>query len=197
MTSRTCNLSDGPHKSLNMRRGWKRLAERAANAAFDDNERREALAGALQGDWSVEVSDGFVGQLRNVLNDHQGDLFGESVIERLEALRSQTTGGPLANAVLDFAARAVDQGYRGDEALAKAADDALLERAASGRRQVEEHWLRASSARSTGGLRNCLDGAIAATDMDAIAQRCIGYADERASRELRRKTGIEDGVSLS
>ncbi|MCY4635508.1 MAG: hypothetical protein OXG04_13560 [Acidobacteria bacterium] len=46
--SKDAQLSDGPHRSLNMRRGWKRLAERAANAAFDDNERRDALAGALQ-----------------------------------------------------------------------------------------------------------------------------------------------------
>jgi hypothetical protein len=179
-----------------MRRGWKRLAERAANAAFDDSERRDALAGALQGDWRNEVED-LVGRLRDVLDDHQGDLFGESVTERLEALRGQAAGCPLAGAVLDFAARAADQGYRGNEALAKAARDALLERAASGRRQVEEHWLRTSSARSAGCVRNRIDGAIAASDMDAIARRCIGYADEGASRTPRRKTGIDDGVSLS
>lgn len=46
-----------------MRRGWKRLAERAANAAFDDNERRDALAGALQGDWRDEVAEDLVGRL--------------------------------------------------------------------------------------------------------------------------------------
>ena len=179
-----------------MRRGWKRLAERASNPAFDDNERREALVGALQGDWRDEAED-LVGRLRDVLDDHQGDLFGESMTERLEALRGQAAGCPLAGAVLDFAARAADQGYRGNEALTKAAGDALLERAASGRRQVEEHWLRASSARSAGCVRNRIDDAIAASDMDAIARRCIGCADEAASRTPRRRTGIDDGVSLS
>ena len=54
-----------------MRRGWKRLAEPAANAAFDDNERRDALAGALQGDWRDEVAEDLVGRLRDVLDDHQ------------------------------------------------------------------------------------------------------------------------------
>ena len=180
-----------------MRRGWKRLAERAANAAFDDHERRDALASALQDDWRVEVPDGLVGRLRDVLDDHQGDLFGESVTARLEALRGQAAGCPLAGAALDFAARAADQGYRGNEALAKAARDALLERTASGRRQVEEHWLRASSARSAGCVRNHIDGAIAVSDMDAIARRCIGCAHEGAARTPRRKTGIDDGVSLS
>ena len=180
-----------------MRRGWKRLAERVANAAFDDNERRDALVGALQGDWRVEVPDGLVRHLRDVLDDHQGNLFGESVTERLEQLRGQAAGCPLAGAVLDFAARAENQGYRGNEALAKAAGNALLERAASGRRQVEEHWQRASSARSAGCVRNRIDDAIAASDMDAIARRCIGCADEAASRTPRRKTGIDDGVSLS
>ena len=103
--------------------------------------------------------------------------------ERLEALGGQAAGCPLAGAVLDSAARVVDQGYRGDDALTKAAGDALLERAASGRRQVEEYWLRASSARSAGCVRNRIDGAIAASDMDAIARRCIGCADERRHEE--------------
>lgn len=180
-----------------MRRGWKRLAERAANIAFDDRETSDALAAALQGDWDVEVPENFVGHVRDALDDHQGDLFGTSVTEKLEALRGEAAGRPLAGAVLDCATQAADQGLRGEEALAKAAADALLERAASGRRQVEEHWLRASRARNAKGVRNRIDGAIAASDMNDIARRCIGRADRGASQTPRRKTGINDGVSLS
>lgn len=180
-----------------MRRGWKRLAERAANIAFDDRETSDALAQALQGDWDVEVPENFVGHVRDALDDHQGHLFGTSVTEKLEALRHEAAGRPLAGAVLDCAAQAADQGLRSGEALAKAAADALLERAASGRRQVEEHWLRASRTRSAKAVTNRIDGAIALSDMNDIARRCIGRADEGASQAPRRKTGIDDGVSLS
>ena len=180
-----------------MRRGWKRLAERVANAAFDDEERREALAGAVQGDWSAEVPEALVGRLRDVLDDHQGDLFGDSVTERLEALQGEAAARPLANVLLDCAAQAADQGLRGEEALAKAAADALQERAASGRRQAEEHLVRASPARKAAGVRNRIDAAIAASDMHGIARRCIGLASGEESRAPRRKTGIDDGVSLS
>ena len=71
-----------------MRRHWKRLAERASNAAWDAEERREALTGALQRDWRVEVPAGFVGRVRDILDDQQGDLFRGSATARLEALRS-------------------------------------------------------------------------------------------------------------
>ena len=190
-------MSDGPHRSLNMRRGWKRLAESAANIAFDDRETRDALAEALRRDWVDEVPENFLGHVRDALDDHQGSLFGTSVTDKLEALRGEAAGRPLAGAVLDFAAQAADQGLRGEEALAKAAADALRERAASGRRQVEEHWLRASRAGSAEAVTNRIDGAIASSDMNDIARCCIGRTDGRASQAPRRKTGIDDGVSLS
>ena len=141
-----------------MRRHWKRLAERASNAAYDDKERTDALTGALQGDWRVEVSEGFVGRLRNILDDRQGDLFGKSVTERLDALRGEIADSPPAGIVLDCATQALHEGYRGEDALAKATGDALLERACSGRRQVEEHWLRESSVRRATFMRNRIEG---------------------------------------
>ena len=48
-------MSNGPHRSLNMRRGWRQFAERAGNAAFTDGEHSDALAVALECDWSEEV----------------------------------------------------------------------------------------------------------------------------------------------
>ncbi len=179
-----------------MRRHWKRLAKSASNAACDDRETTETLTGALQGDWGVEVPTGFAGHLRNIIDDRQGDLFGESVFGQLEALRGKTADSPLAGAVLDCVTQALHEGYRGEEALAKAAGDALLERACSGGRQVEEHWLRESSARSATLVRNRIDGAIAAANMSALGKRCIGCADAAAPRGPTKKTGIEDGVSL-
>ena len=179
-----------------MRRHWKRLAKSASNAACDDRETTETLTGALKGDWRAEVPEAFVGHLRNIIDDRQGALFGESAIEQIQALRGKAADSPLAGAVLDCVSQALHEGYRGDEALARAAGDALLERACSVGRQVEEHWLRESSARSATLVRNRIDGAIAAANMSDLAKRCIGCADAAAPRGPTKKTGIDDGVSL-
>ena len=190
-------MSDGPHRGLNMRRGWKRLADRAGNAAFDDTERSEALAAALEGDCRTEVPKGFAGRLRHLLDDPQGELFDESVIERLEALRGDTRGRPLAGTLLDCVTQAVHQGLRGTEALTKAASDALRERAASSWRQAEEHCRRTSSAQNAKCASDRIEHAIAVSDMDAIATRCMGLDGDAAMRAPLKKSGIDDGVSLS
>ena len=179
-----------------MRRGWKRLAKRAANAAFDDAERGEALARALAEDSRAEVPESFVRHLRRVLDDSHDDIFGDSTIERLEALRADAAHGPLAGVVLDCAIQAVDDGRRGDEALETSVENALLERAASGQRQVEEHLVRESSVRNARVVGQRIEDAIARTEIGDIARRCIGTSNARAPRGPVRKTGIDDGVSL-
>ena len=179
-----------------MRRGWKRLAERAANGAFDDAERSQALTGALAEDFRAEGADSLVRHARRVLNDGHDDLFGESTTEQLESLRNEAAHGPLAGTVLDYAIQAVHDGCRGDEALETAVRSAWLERAASGQRQVEEHLLRESSVRNARVVAKRIEDAIAGTEIGDIAKRSIGPSDACASRGPVRKTGIDDGVSL-
>nr|HEV8011425.1 hypothetical protein [Bradyrhizobium sp.] len=41
------DMSDGPHKSLPMRDGWRKLAKRAANTNFEPTEISEAIPGAI------------------------------------------------------------------------------------------------------------------------------------------------------
>lgn len=189
-------MSDGPHKSLNMRRGWKRLMDRARNLAFDSSEVAEAWCEALQDDWRTEVPGGLVAELRKILGDPEGDLFDDGLNDRLEALRDDTSGHPLACTLLDSVLQVVDKGDRGDKALTKAADYALQERAASAQRQLEEHSLRASSTQHTNSMRKRIDDALAASDRTAVAKRCLGLDDGTAPRAPRRRTGIDDGVSL-
>ena len=190
-------VSDGPYRSLDMRRHWKRLAKRASNAACDDQERAEALAGALQRDWVLEVPAGLPGRLRDILDDRQGDLLGDSAPERLEVLRGETADSPLASILVDCAAQALHEGYSGDDAVVKATADTLQERACSSRRQVEEHWLRESSVRSAKLMRSRIDAAIAAADVNAIARDCLGFSSGTSSHAPLRKTRIDDGVPLS
>jgi hypothetical protein len=41
------DMRDGPHKSLPMRDGWRKLAKRAANTNFEPTEISEAIPGAI------------------------------------------------------------------------------------------------------------------------------------------------------
>ena len=51
-------MSDGPHRSLKMPRGWKKLAEHADKKAYAPEEVRDALPDALEQDWRAEAGSG-------------------------------------------------------------------------------------------------------------------------------------------
>ena len=93
-------MSDGPHRSLNMPHGWKKLAERADNRAFAPEEVRDTLPAALAQDWRAEVPSSLCGLVRDILSDSQRSLFGDDRAERIEALRRKTAGYALGNTFL-------------------------------------------------------------------------------------------------
>ena len=179
-----------------MRRGWRQFAERAGNGAFTDGERSDALAVALTCDWSEEVPDDLIRRVRSVLDQPQGRLFRESTIDTLEQLRNDTSCRPLAGTLVECAMQMVDSGYCGEDALVRVAGNVLRGRAASGMRQIEEHWLRGSSARTAGTVRNRVENAIAGSDMRGIARRCLKNSRTEATRAPLKQTGIDDGVTL-
>ena len=119
-------MSDGPHRSLKMPRGWKTLAERADNRAYAPEEVRDALPVALEQDWRAEVPDRLCRRVREILGDSQSSLFGDQRFERLEALRRETAGYVLGNTFLDYAIQAAERGRTGDVAMREAAGKALV-----------------------------------------------------------------------
>jgi hypothetical protein len=87
-------MSDGPHKSLPMQPGWRKLAERASKSAFDPVQTAEAIPEALGDDWRHEGCDDLVRDLRAVLNDNrQGSLFDQQREEKIEALKQVSGSG--------------------------------------------------------------------------------------------------------
>ena len=69
-------MSDGPHRSLEMRRSWKKLAERADNNVSTQEDVREALEMALERDWRLEVPVILYRRVESILHDTQISLFG-------------------------------------------------------------------------------------------------------------------------
>ena len=190
-------MSDGPHRSLNMRRGWKQLAKCADNVAFSTEEIRNALSSALADDWREEVPGDICQQLQTILNKGQGFLFSGKKIEWLEALRGERTGYPLCSVLIDCAMYAVFKEHSSDDTLAKVASSALSERAASGARQVEEHYHRKSTQGRAVHVRERIEDNIIQSDIAQLAKRLTGL--DRTERRHRpvKKTDINDGVLLS
>ena len=190
-------MTDGPHRSLSMPRGWKRLAERADRSAYAPEEVRDALPEALIQDWRAEVPDGLFRQVQVILGDGQVSMFIEHRSERLEALRGETAGYPLASVLLDYAILVAERGRHGDEALTAAAAMTLSDRAARGARQVEEHFQRESTLARATHVRERIETGVADSDMAAIAARFVGIDDGRGeSVRPVKQTGLDDGVQL-
>ena len=188
-------MSDGPHRSLKMPRGWKKLAERADKKAYAPEEVRDALPDALEQDWRAEVPDGVCSRVRDILGGNQSSLFGDLRAERLEALRGETAGYTLGNAFLDYAIEAAARGRNGDEALREAAGKALSDRAARGARQVEEHYCRESTHRRSAHVRERIEAGVTQSDIDGIAGRLVG-TDKSERPRPAKQLGLDDGVQL-
>ena len=189
-------MSDGPHRSLPMSRGWKQLARRAANKAFSPVEVRDALPAALQQDWRGEVPERLCKLVQNVLNDNQGSLFEDQRVHGLEALRRETAGRTLGKAYLDYAIQAVMHGLGGKDAIAQAAANAIGDRAARGARQVEEHYLRKSTHARASHVRERIESGVIQSDFAAIAGRLVGIDTSDQPLAPVKNTALDDGVRL-
>ena len=188
-------MSDGPHKSLNMPSGWRKLAERADNQAYAPEEVSDALPDALKQDWRAEVPDSVTNQVRDIL-DSQSSLFGDERAERLEALRGGIAGYNLANTFLDYAIQETVRGHSGPEALQEAASNTLSDRAARGTRQVEEHYYRKSSQGRAAYVRERIETGVTQSDIASIAGRFVGTGTSKGPRRPAKQTGLDDGVKI-
>ena len=190
-------MSDGPHKSLDMPPGWKKLAERADNKAYAPNEVCDALPKALRQDWNAEVPEALVRQVSEIFNYKQDSLFRDTCEIRLEALRNETAGYNLASAFLDYAIEAAAHGHVGADALKEAAANTLTDRAARGARQVEEHYRRKSTHRRATSVRERIESGIYQSDKSAIAELVLGKGNSNnATGRLTKQIGLDDGVTL-
>ena len=189
-------MTDGPHRSLKMPRGWKKLAERADKMAYAPEEVRDALPGALEQDWREEVPDRLFRQVRDIIGDSQSSVFDNQRSERLEVLHRETAGYNLSKDFLDYAIQAAKRGRNGVEALKEVICNALSDRAARRARQVEEHYCRKSTQRRAAHVRERIETGVTQSDITGIAGRLAGTGGTKGPRWPAKQTGIDDGVRL-
>jgi hypothetical protein len=187
-------MSDGPHRSLPMRRPWKTVAECADNGAFEVEEIREFILPALENDCRREMRREFLDDLRKVCAYQDASLFKTDMRPVLEGLRRTANVG-MERLVLDHAIHAAANATSGRGIAEKAVGQALNDRGASGIKQVEEHYLRKSSAKRAHNVRDRMEQAVTGTDFESVARRLLDGRQKSGPKPSKRQ-GLDDGVKL-
>lgn len=188
-------MSDGPYKSLNMARGWKELAKRAAAKSFAPDEVSIAVPIALHQDWVSEAQPAFKLAKKRLLSG-QNSLFSDSIVTEIMSLRTDFAGSPLSCLFLDHLAISVSNGRSGSDALLDATTKTLLERASRGGRQVEEHYARETSQKHAAAVRGQIENAIGRADISGLAKRIVNEDGKGPAVKSAQKHGLDDGASL-
>jgi hypothetical protein len=193
-------VSDGPHRSLPMRQGWRDLAERADRSAFEPDQVADAVPEALGDDWREERCDELVREIRSLLGDgRQGSLFAQEKQDAVAALSKLSGAGyQLRRLLLDAVGQAVESGLVGPQALLEGIATGLAVRCGAGVRQVEEHYLRKSTEHRAANVRERIESGAAMSDFYAIARRFLKLdgGSSSAAPEKKQQDGLDDGVRL-
>lgn len=188
-------MSDGPHRSLPMKRKWQGVAERADNRSFGVDEISDAMIPALAGDCRDEMSPGFIDGIRGVFEEQESLLIKCDVRARVEALRSEAGTG-IGRRLIENVARISSADAPDMIALVNAMTAALAERTARCSRQVEEHYLRKSSASRANNVRARLEQATAGAALDGLARQILKLDNNRPARSSAKRDGLDEGPSI-
>ena len=187
-------MSDGPHRSLPMRRHWKELAERAAKAAFSSDEVCEALPVAIKRDFFAEAP---LETVREILGGgKQASLFSDDRAEQLDAAR-QASRSAVGTILIDCAIEAVADGLAGEAAFRSALASALEQHTRGEFRSIEEHYQAKASAYSARYLRDRLDAARQRIDFKGLSGEIATKGKQPLSKvHLAKRRGLDEGPPL-
>lgn len=187
-------MSDGPHRSLPLRRPWKILAERAAREAYPVSEVGEAMAHALKKEFLEAPLDDIC---RILDGKGQVSLFSDNRIDRLEELRETCRGSAAGNTLIDCAIDAVYAGMTGKPAQIIVLKDALAGYLFSANRSIEEHYLRQARSKDANFVRARLDKAYHQCNFGNIAiDMLVGRGGPSVIKNPPRNFGIDAGPPL-
>jgi hypothetical protein len=190
-------MSDGPHKSLGMRPGWKKFAKRGDHAAYERDQVAEALPDALGDDWSAGRCNKLIAEIRAVLGDGRQTQLFENKESRLEALKKVTGAGyPLRRMLLDNIEQAVESGLATNDAILEGTKNTLQDRSLRGIREVEEHFQRKSTDKRAAKVRSRMEDGVAHTSMDTLARRLLKMDSPTTSPSPAKRDGLDEGVRL-
>lgn len=186
-------MSDGPHRSLPLRRHWRQLLERVVTPSFSSGEVVEALYNAIIND----LREAPMSQVLSILQgDGQPSLFHENCTNKLEALRRICPGSTAGNILLDCAIEANAYGLVGNQAAVMALENASEAIYLGARNSIEEHYKRKESW-SVMNVRASLKAAWNAVSGSELASKImLGKAARKNKVGLTKRTGLDEGPPL-
>lgn len=187
-------MSDGPHRSLQMKPKWRSVAERAYNRSFDIGDLAGSFGPALVSDCRDETAPTFFDQLRGIGEEQESLLIKDDVRKRFEALR-QDAGTGIGRRILDNVIRLSEQEEVNVKTIIRAVERAFTERIAKSSRQMEEHAIRETSTSRAGHMRGRLEDATAKTPVTAFARQVLKL-EKPPARSSSKRQGLDEGPSL-
>jgi hypothetical protein len=188
-------MSDGPHRSLPMPRAWKEFARKGDEKIYGADEVRDAALYALSKDFVNEVSGSLLRALRNIFDGVGNSLhIPEVALSSLDDARHLAAGSVFGAAALRWCEEFVRAGAYGRDSFHEALGCAIQERGYAGQKQVQEHYLRNSSARRADGVASRIGDAI-----DSFNPRDVGRSfsgDGERAKAPRKQTEIDQGVPM-
>lgn len=187
-------MSDGPHRSLPMRQGWKRVAERADNVNFEAEDVTKRIIPALEQDCTAEMTSEFVDDISRICRQLEGSLFRADLTAEVQALRPKAGCG-IGQVFLDNLERLSNRDTANAAILVDAMKAALDSKGAACARSVEEHYYRKSTEPRARNVRARLEQAVGDAPTHDLARRILKLDEGRAERPTLKR-GLDEGVRL-
>ena len=188
-------MTDGPHKSLPLKRPWKKVAECAWNPVTSSDQIAEHISYALFTDIDRLTIDLVVKELCSISDSLFGDNPGD-LISCLDSLRFHCPGSPSGQLLIDSAIEQVASGFTGDIACRVSLTTMLEETAKSNYRATEEHWLRQMRSENAMAMRDRMSSANSKVNFEEIASRLLTPGAKARGAIPARKSGLDEGVPL-
>lgn len=190
-------MSDGPHRSLPLRRAWKKVCEIADGRAHALDEVVERIPAALAADAIGEIGESFLNILRRILNPQQLNLIDDAQAQ-VAALRTRASSVmeiDLVESVVDV----LRDGKTGIEALLLGAQAVLEERGQAAKRAVVEHYLRKAPAARAAFVEGRVGDALqkAGGSLRELAAGLANGTVRSAIPKVRDRSGLDDGPALA
>lgn len=196
-------MSDGPYKSLPMRKAWRDVAERAHKGAFTLEERADGMCVALHDDLKRDVGRDALKAISSILLDfEQGNLLASQAGAELESIRGSFRSTGFLDSIIEHTQVALYQGATGEAALTKGLDCAAIDQAHANNRSVEEHYYRdtptAKGAEKAVSVRQNLDETLQTERVRSFGSEVVQLMrGETVSTKLQKDIDLDAGPVIA
>lgn len=189
-------MSDGPHRSLPMRKPWKELAKRGDQCIYDSVQVAEAATQALASDFKNEVSWSLINILKSIFEGLGNSLrLPEIAIQQLEEVRVSAAGSVFGRNAIEWSIQLVNEGRLEPNAVYEAIGLAAKQRGYANTRAIQEHVLRKTNQHRAEGVAARLHSAISGLSERELGTTLVDRQVTGVGR-LKKRTSLDEGVPL-